>query len=169
MNKFSVDFDKLVNNFPQKEKQVYRLSDVKDKIEKVAFDVVRFRDNKDTDMLWKIEDTNDGPVIIALYEEDTGSLSASASKEQVKKDWETITDKKTASLHIFYKSEPVLRIKAAEAGVPSEELDLFARWLPIKLQADESFQLEILKKMASESRDIFVKNNPEFKKIAAKI
>jgi hypothetical protein len=160
MEKYCVNFDALEVDITPK-KASYRLSDVANRIEKVAFDVVRFRDDADTEQLWQIKQTEEGPVIIALYDE-SGSLKAES-----KLDWEAIAEKKTASVHLFYKSEPVIKITAAEANVPADEVDLLARWLPNSLASDTELQVLVLKKMARDNRDLFVGKYPEFKKIAA--
>jgi hypothetical protein len=169
MDKYSVDFDSLATNLLRK--KVYLLSEVENQIEKVAFDVVRFRDNKDTDLLWKVQEGPEGPVIVALYDDNTGSLMSkdSNSEPQQKKDWEAVSDKKTASVHLFYKSEPVIRIQASEVGIPTEEIDILARWLPEKLQTNPELQTNILKRMAKSNREIFVDKYPELRKAAANI
>ena len=154
--KFTVNFNHLAQTLlPQKS---YRLGDVENRIEKVAYDLVRFRDNEDTDQLWKIQDSPDGPVIVALYGED-GGLSV-----QAKGDWETVPDKK--AMHIFYKGEPVTSLSSADLGIPTEEFGVARRWLPRKLAADESLQKELLGKIAEPGRKLLVQRFPELSKVA---
>ena len=89
MDKFTVDFtnlDKKING-----KKVYKLSDVNHIIRKVAFDVVRFTQNEDTEKLWKIEDSADGPVIVAMYDDDSEGLTVTAS-DKTFTDWKVIAD-----------------------------------------------------------------------------
>jgi hypothetical protein len=116
--------------------KVYKLADVEHRIEKVAFDIVRFRDNDDTQQLWRIEDRDDGPVIVALYDENGGLAEDKPLKSE--SEWDTIVDKKTASIHLYRNEEPVMTVTAAQLRVPVEELDSMARWLPEKL-ADKQF------------------------------
>ena len=52
MSDFKVDYSKLVNNFYKK---AYRLSDVKDRLESYAFDIVRFKDGDNAANLWEIQ------------------------------------------------------------------------------------------------------------------
>ena len=104
------------------------------------------------------EDSNDGPVIVSLYD-DNGALISESSK----KDWDALSDKKTASVHIYYKGEPVLRVKTAELGIPFDEIDLFCRWLPKSLNKDADLQKTFIKKMASESPALLQKY-PELQK-----
>jgi hypothetical protein len=167
MDKFSVDISDMTYDILKK--KAYRLSDVQDRIERVAFDVVRFRDNKDTDMLWKIQETSEGPVIVALYDEENSDLpSITASVSSKKNDWEVLSDKIANSVDIFYHGEPVIKIKASDVPEMSkEDFSAMPRWLPNKLAEDESFQSIILKKMASANREVFVSKHPELRKVAS--
>jgi hypothetical protein len=159
-DKFTVDFDHLTQTLlPQK--RAYRLADVEDRIERVAYDLVRFRDNADTDQLWKIEQGTDGdPVIVALYGED-GSLKTSESS--TKKDWDAIPDKK--AVHIFYKGEALVSLSAQELGIPAEEFGLVRRWLPRKLETDSGLQKALLSKVASSGRALIAQRFPELSKV----
>jgi len=155
MVKYSIDFNELEKKLQPK--KMYRLAEVKDRIEKVAFDIVRFRDNNDTDMLWHIEDTNDGPVIVALYDEETGALSKKQS------DWKVVPDQKQASVHIYYKGEPITMVKAAEAGIPENEINLFSSWLPEKIAKNENIKGYVLNKMGTKERNVLVARFPELR------
>lgn len=160
-DKFTVDFNDLMKTFEEKDnsKNVYKLADVKDKIEKVAFDIVRFRNNEDTDQLWRIEDGADGPVIVALYNDD-GSLKSESSN-----DWEVMTDK--TAMHLFYKQEPLMSLTPSQIGIPQTELSLLKNWLPAKIAQDDSLKEEILKKANYNVRVAIAKRFPELKKVAS--
>jgi len=160
-DKFTVDFDHLTKTLlPQK--RAYRLADVEDRIERVAYDLVRFRDNADTDQLWKIEEGSDGPVIVALYGED-GTMKTSESS--VKRDWDAIPDKK--AVHVFYKGEAIVSLSSQELGIPVEEFDIVRRWLPRKLEADQGLQKELLSKVASSGRELIAQRFPELRKVVS--
>jgi hypothetical protein len=159
-DKFTVDFDHLTQTLlPQK--RAYRLTDVEDRIERVAYDLVRFRDNSDTDQLWKIEDGVEGPVIVALYGEDGGLKT---SESAIKGDWDAIPDKK--AVHVFYKGEPLLSLSSEELGIPVDEFGIVRRWLPRKLEADRGLQKELLSKVASSGRELIAQRFPELRKVA---
>lgn len=160
-DKFTVDFDHLNQTLLPK-KRAYRLADVEDRIERVAYDLVRFRDNSDTDQLWKIEEGIDGPFIVALYGED-GGLKTSESNE--KKDWEAIPDKK--AMHVFYKGEPLVSLSSEELGIPIEEFGVLRRWLPRKLAADCGFQKALLSKVASGGRELIAQRFPELRRVVS--
>lgn len=158
-DKFTVDFDHLTQTVlpPQR---IYRLADVEHRIEKVAYDLVRFRDNADTEQLWKIEEGADGPVIVALYGDDGGLKTSESS---IKNDWEAIPDKK--SMHIFYKGEEIISLNSEDLGIPVDEFDLVRRWLPRKLSSDQGLQKALLRKVASAGRELIAQRFPELSKV----
>ena len=157
MDKFAVDFNSLVPKIDRPKE--YRLADVQDKIEKVAFDVVRFRDADDTEQLWKIEQREDGPVIVALYDENTGTLSAESSNEG----WQAIPDKKAACVHLYYKGEPIVKLAAKDLSIPADEVNIAARWIPEQLVKDSDFRSHVLR-MANDPS--LSKKFPELNKTA---
>ena len=55
MKKFAVGYASLQSSLEKP--KVYKLEDVKDKIKKVVFDVVRFLDSDNIDGLWQIQHT----------------------------------------------------------------------------------------------------------------
>ena len=133
MDRFSFDVEELVNKFEAPTK--YRLADVQDRLEKVAFDVVRFRDDDDSTRLWQIQDTPEGKVIIAIYNENGEKKSES--------DWKAIPDRK-AGVQIFHKGEPMVRLAAKNFGIPEEDIGLLCRWLPKKLAEDVQFRNDLM-------------------------
>jgi hypothetical protein len=156
MEKYSVDYNELCSTVDQP--KAYRLDDVKDKIEKVAFDVVRFRDNDDTDQLWRIDEREDGPVIVALYDEATGSIRSESTEE---KNWEALPDKSASCVHVYYKGEPIVRLAAEDLGIPQDEVELAARWLPDRLAEDEDIKRFVMSKIGESARKLVVEAHPE--------
>ena len=63
MNKFAVDYNSLESELTPRP-QYFRYDDVKDRLRKVAFDVVRFKDGDDISGLWQIQQTDEGEVIL---------------------------------------------------------------------------------------------------------
>lgn len=92
MSQFKVDFAKLENKLLKKS---YRLADVKDQLETVAFDIVRFKDKDRGASLWQVQSADDGDYIIALYEENNDEKKASSSP------WEIVV---SASSNLLQKS-----------------------------------------------------------------
>jgi hypothetical protein len=138
MDKFTVDLNNVASR--QTRPKVYRLDDVADQIEKVAFDVVRFKEEDDSTKLWQIQDTPDGKVIVSLYD-------VNAEPMKTESEWRAIPDKQ-ASVHIFRNGEPVVRLAAEDLGVPEEEVSLLCQWLPKKLSESKELQRMILKRAA---------------------
>ena len=162
IDKFAVDLDSVAQKLMPSNS--HRLADVEHRIEKVAYDLVRFRDNDDTDQLWKIQSTDDGPVIVALYN-DNGGLENVESEQQDKKDWEAISDKQ--AMHIYYKGEPLVSLSSQQLGIPEKEFSLVQRWLPNKLAKDEELQQELLGKVSIASRKLIANRFPELTKVAS--
>jgi ribosomal subunit interface protein len=135
MDKFSIDFNAVERDLNQT--KIYRLADVQDRLERVAFDVVRFRDDDDSTKLWQIQDTVDGKVIVAIYNNDKPEELKSESE------WQVIPDKQ-ANIHVFKNGEPLVRVAAQDLGIPDDEVTVLARWLPEKLASDPEIREIIL-------------------------
>ena len=88
MNKFSVDYMDLQSKLSQK--RAFRLSDVKEKIRKVAFDVVRFVDSDKLDDLWQIHRDGEDEYIVAMYDEEKTEKKAEFHQVANQKGWEFI-------------------------------------------------------------------------------
>ena len=128
MDKYTVDLITLDSKINAR-KQI-KLADVKDKIEKIAFDVVRFSDDSNVPKLWQVQ----GDYIVAMYDE---------NEEAVTGDWSVESDKLNKSATIFYKNTPLKNIKLAEVGIKEEEVENFKQYLPERLANNK----ELVKKM----------------------
>jgi len=158
MNKFAVDYSTLEGHFNRK--KAYRLSDVKDKIRKVAFDVVRFVDSDNIDGLWQIQHTDDGDYIVAMYDDGEEKTEKSSS------DWSVLTDKRAENIHIFYKNTPVTKVASASLGVPADEVSFVCEYLPEKLASNKRLLVGLLSDLSSEDRKRLYEAHPEFNKMA---
>lgn len=158
MDKFNIDFSKLdkIMNSPK----VYKLADVKDKIEKVAFDIVRFRDNEDTEQLWRVEETVDGPVIVAMYDSDDMVSNSIVSEASQKTHWAAVSDK-FANVNVFYKGDPITKFAASKMGIPDSEVGILCKWLPKKLASDHDLRMSLLKDLSESARELLVEKYPE--------
>lgn len=156
MDKFLVNFNTLDTkiNGPK----VYKLADVQDKIQKVAFDIVRFRDNEDTEQLWRIEDSADGPVIVAMYEnsQEEGKVAEASAKSE----WAAVADSST-HVNVLYKGEAIKTIAASTMGL--DDVHLLCRWLPKKLASDSGFRSALVKDIPKESRELLLSKYPELR------
>lgn len=159
-DKFTVDLDHMADSLLPK--RAFRLTDVQHRLERVAYDLVRFRDNEDTDQLWRIQDGNDGPVIVALYGDD-GSLKAESDTEP-KSDWEAVPDK--TAMHFYYKGEPIISLGSDQLGIPEDEFNLARRWLPKKVAQNEELQRLLLGNASRPVRKLIAQRFPELTKVA---
>lgn len=155
MDKYLVDFttvDKMINKT-----KAYKLADVKHLIQKVAFDVVRFRENGDTAQLWRIEQSVDGPVIVAMYERDESvDKVATASKNP----WHVLVDNAN-NLNFMYKGEAIAKVASVSFGCDDPEL--MSRWLPARLASEQSLRTGVLNSISEEARDLLFSKFPELR------
>lgn len=146
----SVDLDNIIEKMSTKS---YKLSDIKDKIEKVAYDVVRFVDGSPEE-LWQIQNTDDGDYIVALYKEEDKVATAS-----IKNNW--LVTVKNANLHVFYKQDHLLKIAASELGFGDADLNMAKRYLPQKLASNKSLVSALLKSVSDDVRTAILAKYPE--------
>jgi len=159
MNKFSVDYQSLQGKLDQK--KAYRLSEVKDRIKKVAFDVVRFVDSDNIDGLWQIQHANDGDYIVAMYDDATGPESPVTKSSN---DWSVVTDKTGSHINFFYKGTPITRLSLASLGIPESDSNLVANYLPIRLASNPKLVSGLLLEVPLENRKELLTKYPELNK-----
>lgn len=148
MDKFSLDFNGLDKRLSTK--KAYLLADVKDKIVKVAFDVVRFREPLEgIDKLWKIVNEGDHEYIVAMYDDEIPDNVKTASNP-----WSAEVDV-YGYVQIFHHNSPIKKIAVKELGIPVEDAGIVARSLPVKLAADERFRDSFLNSLTIAERRAF--------------
>ena len=154
MDKFSLDYAALGGTLSRPKH--YRYEDVKHKLVKVAFDVVRFMDSDDIDGLWQVQKTDDGDVIVAMYEQTAGPKESKAG-------WEACTDKTNSVVNVFYKGASVTAIGLDKIGVPKEDAHIICESLPRKLAADSSFRKNMLDELSEHDRSELLREHPELR------
>jgi hypothetical protein len=155
--KFDVDYLNLDQKLTQPKHFSY--ADVKDRLVKVAFDIVKFRESDAIDGLWQIQQTNDGEIIVATYE-DEAEVSKQASA-QVAANWEARANAAGDSVTVFYKSEPVTKIATAQYGIPAEDANLVCAYVPEKLASNVDFRKKMLNELSNDDRLELLKKYPE--------
>lgn len=160
MTNFSVNYSQL--NEELAERKVYRLADVQDRVEKVAWDVVRFVDSDNIDNLWKIEHRGDDDVIVSMYDNEE-SLEITAS-EKSKNFWAAALDKSGSYVNIFYKNEPIRKISLSSLGIAHEDGKILVRNLPKMLVSNLSLVKNMIKDASKEERNLLFSKYPELKK-----
>lgn len=153
MPKFSIDYSGLA----QIQKKAYRLSDVKDQLETVAFDVVRFKDGDKGADLWQIQSADDGDYIVALYDADEENEKTASAKNP----WGVFVTKNGHDLQISYKGDPLVRMASAKLGIPSTELHKAEQYLPEKLATNKKLVKALLSQLSETARLEVSKRYPE--------
>lgn len=158
MQKFSVDLLDLQSGLNKK--KTYRLSEVQHRIEKVAFDVVRFMDSEDLDKLWVVNKDDEGEYIVAMYEDDSGLVSESQVKKASSNPWEARVDAKKQYVNVFYNKAPIKKLALNTIGIPSEDGKLICKYLPIKLAEDDNFRNSFIKSLSKSEKESLAEENP---------
>lgn len=134
-------------------KRTYKLSEVKDRIEKVAFDIVRFKDDDKGAALWEIQSADDGEFIISLYEEPEQTKSASS--------WQVSLSKTADSIQFSYKGAPLVKLAASKLGIPANELNTVERYLPNKLASNKELVKALLSELSEPAKKMVYDKYPE--------
>ncbi len=150
MSKFSLDYSKLENRLYKK---AYRLSDVKDQLETVAFDIVRFKDADKGADLWQVQSADDGDYIVALYQPDEEKTAAPL--------WDVRVSKTAGDLQISYKGDPLVRVAASRLGIPRAELEKVEEYLPSKLASNKKLVQALLKELPESTKEEVLNKYPE--------
>lgn len=148
MSKDSIDYSGLANKIYKK---AYKLSDVKDRLESVAFDVVRFKDSDKGADLWQVQSADDGEYIVALYQ----------PEEDGKSDWEVTVSKTAGDLQIAYRGDPLVRLASSKLGIPRDELHTVPEYLPAKLAANKKLVKALLNELSESAKKEVLSKYPE--------
>lgn len=146
----TVDFSDLKQKLDTPKQ--YKLADVQHRIKKVAFDVVRFTSGEDTDQLWRVEESVDGPVIVAMYDIKPEKVSNASLKI-----WDCVPDA-SSNVNVFYKGEAIKKIASKDVGPDVHE---FCRWLPDSLAHNIEFRTALVRDLPEVSRELLISKYPE--------
>lgn len=148
MSKFSIDYSSLEHKFTKK---AIKLSDVKDKLETVAFDVVRFKDGDKGADLWQVQNAEDGEYIVALYQ----------PEEEEKSAWDVTVSKTAGDLQVSYKGDPIVRLAADKLGIPRAEINRVPGYLPAKLAVNKKLVKALLNELPESAKKEILSKYPE--------
>lgn len=152
MSKYGIDYSNLANKITKK---AYRLSDVKDQLETVAFGVVRFKDADKGADLWEVQSADDGDYIVALYDEEPETTVKKAMA------WSVMATKNGSDLQISYKGDPLVKMSSRKLGIPSNELHRAEQYLPEKLASNKKLVKALLNELSDTARQEVSKRYPE--------
>lgn len=150
MSKFSINYSSLEHKIYKK---AFKLADVKDQLESVAFDIVRFKDNDKGAELWQVQSADDGEYIVALYQPD--------EEEKIAAVWEVAITKTAGELQVSYKGDPIVRVAASRLGIPRSELHKVPDYLPAKLAENKKLVKALLNEMPVSAKNEVLKKYPE--------
>ena len=151
MSRFAINYSRLEDKIYKK---AYKLSDVSDKIEKVAFDIVKFKDGDAGANLWQIQSADDGDYIVALYQNDEEVKTASST-------WEVSVIKTANAIQVSYKGDPIVKISSSKLGIPPAELDKVTEYLPSKLAENKRLVSALLKEVSPSVKASILNKYPE--------
>ena len=150
MSNFKIDYSGLANKITKK---AYKLEDVKNRIERVAFDIVRFKDGDKGSDLWEVQSAEDGEqYIVSLYEPEEVKTSSA---------WNVTVSKTAGDLQISYKGDPLVRISASKLGIPKEELYKAESYLPEKLSENKKLVNALLNELNKTAKEEVLNKYPE--------
>lgn len=151
MSKNLIDYstlDRVIN------KKSYRLSEVKDKIEKVAFDVVRFKDSDKGADLWQIQSSDDGDYIVSLYEETDESVKTASNDV-----WEIVNS--SGNLQFFYKGDPIAKVSSSFLGFSADDSKLISKHLGKKMAENKKLVKLLLGQVEETAKQKILNKYPE--------
>jgi hypothetical protein len=157
MSKFNIDYSQLSGSIY---KTSYKLSEIKDKIEKVAFDIVRFKDSDKGADLWQIQSADDGEYIVALYNPSEDEVVKTAS---TKSDWEVLHSKSSNSLNIFYKGDQIAKLASGKLGLPESSLEHAESYLPKSLAENKKLVAALLNQLPEATKNVVLNKYPKLK------
>lgn len=149
MSKINLDYSSLENSIYKK---AYRLSEVEDQIERVAFDVVRFKDNDKGAELWQVQSADDGDYIVAIYQPEEEEKVAS---------WSVAINKVSGDMQVSYKNDPIVRIASNRLGIPKNELHKAEHYLPKKLADSKKLVKSLLNELNETAKKEVLSKYPE--------
>ncbi len=149
------DFDRLGDKLTRKS---YRLEDVKDKIEKVAFDVVRFKEDDNLNNLWVVKSTDDGEVIVGMYDD-----AHPPEKKASVKGWSALPDNKGSEIYVYYNGEPLHRIVISSVGVPNTEASSLSKSITRNLEKNAAYRKSFIATIPLPTQQRFLNKYPELK------
>lgn len=150
MSKDSINYSALAHQITKK---AYRLAEVKDQLETVAFDVVRFKDGDKGAQLWEVQSSDDGDYIVALYDDEENTKTAS--------DWSVVVTKTASMLQVSYKGDPLVRLPFTKLGIPRAQLDRVPQYLPEKLTSNKKLVKALLNELTAEAKLEVLNKYPE--------
>lgn len=158
MSKDSIDYLGLSNTIYKK---AYRLSDVPEhRLDKVAFDVVRFKDGDNGAALWQVESNAEGEqYIVALYNDEEENVKTASAEP--KTPWQVSLSKIANEIQISYKNDPLLKVAASKLSINPKEISKIPGYLPARLAKNKKLVASLLSELPLTVRTQILRKYPE--------
>lgn len=138
-------------------KKTYKLSEVKDRLIKVAFDLYRLKNN-DPEELWQVQNSDDGDYIVARYNDEV-EKEVKVAVASVISPWEVSASELDVS--IFYKGYPISKISLASLGMKNEDAESITAFLPEKLASDKNLVKALVNDLNEKVKNKIIQMYPE--------
>jgi len=152
MKTFPLDYSSLT----PLTKRAYKLADVKDRLETVGFDIVRFKDSDNGANLWQIQSADDGDYIVALYDDEDGVQKTASTNP-----WSVLVSHNGNDLQVAYKGDPLVKMSSSKLGIPNSELHRAEKYLPEKLATNKKLVKALLSELNESAKHEVSKRYPE--------
>jgi hypothetical protein len=146
LNKYAVDLADVSETLNPRLRRVSKAQVVK-----VAFDIVRFPDDPAA-KLWKVESTDQGDYILALYQDEPAPKTGA---------WEVVLSKTAATLNVFYKGEQITSLATSKLGIGQADLASIEGYLPAKLASSPALVQSLLNDLPAASKQAVLTKFPE--------
>jgi hypothetical protein len=122
-------------------RRAYKVSEVEDKIEKIAADIVKFKDDDNEAHLWEIQSSDDGDYIVALY--DTQEIEKKADYNP----WKVVVDEKSKIIDVYYENDFVKRFASNELPIPESEFGFAKKYFAKSLATNKTLSSALIKSL----------------------
>lgn len=133
--------DKTVN--PRNHALKY--DDVKDRFQKVAFDVYK---QEGSNKLWELRTEDGTQYLVALYDDSDNDLVVESQDE---KDWTATADTEGENVTLSYRNTPIARFASSKYQYKPQEAEKFAKFLEVKA-SDRNFLNNLLDTMPEQKK-----------------
>lgn len=117
----------------------YKLSEVSNRIEKVAADIVKFKDDDNDAHLWEVQSSDDGAYIVALY--DVQEIEKTASHNP----WKIDVNESEKVIDVYYEDLFLKRFAAKELPFSESEFSLSKKFFAKSLATNEKLSKSLIK------------------------
>jgi hypothetical protein len=151
----TIDCNELFRKIDPKRTK-YPYEQYRDRLVKVAFDVVRFIDSENLGDLWKVETDEDGKdYIVAMYDQQ-------GIPDKLSSDWQVISTGE--QMQVFYKNSFITKVDCETLGLKPHMVARLYPDIERRLAKDKGFVKSLLKATPEQHAKEIVERFPELVK-----